>query len=60
MISHGCYAIKIIVCNETFLASSAHSQDFKWDSILVVNNTSLVMVLRNIHRLIIIFLKMPM
>jgi hypothetical protein len=23
MISHGCYAIRIIVCNETFLASSA-------------------------------------
>jgi hypothetical protein len=57
MFFHGYYAIKLMVCNEAFLISCAHGQDFKTSCITMAYNTPHDLVLRKVDMLIIIHLK---
>jgi hypothetical protein len=40
MFFHGCYAIRLMVCNQPFPTLGVHSQDFKTNKIIVANKTS--------------------
>jgi hypothetical protein len=51
-IFHGCYAIRFIICNGTFLTSSVHCQDFKRNYITMENTKSHDLILKKIYMLI--------
>jgi hypothetical protein len=54
---HGCYAIKLMVCNEALPTFCVNGQDFKRSNIIVVNNKPHNLVLKHDSKLITIHLK---
>ncbi len=38
---HGCYAIRLMVCNEAFVTSCVHGQDFRNSCITMAYNITL-------------------